>query len=59
LESTDLTVDAIARQVGLATAVSLRPTFRRIVGVSPQSYRQAFRAIDAKATIESQRAATN
>lgn len=47
LERTDLTVDAIARQVGLATAVSLRPTFRRIVGLSPQAYRQAFQVIDA------------
>lgn len=45
LERTDLTVDAIARQVGLATAVSLRPAFRRIVGISPQAYRQAFQMI--------------
>ena len=42
LESTDLSIDTIARQVGLATGVSLRPTFRRIVGVSPQSYRGTF-----------------
>jgi AraC-like DNA-binding protein len=47
LECTDLTVDAIARQVGLATAVSLRPAFRRIVGMSPQAYRRAFRLDDA------------
>ena len=43
LEETDLTVDAIARQVGLSNAVSLRPFFRRAVGVSPQAYRASFR----------------
>ena len=43
LEVTDLTVDAIARQVGLAKGVSLRPLFRRVVGVSPQVYRERFR----------------
>jgi transcriptional regulator GlxA family with amidase domain len=47
LEGTDLSVDAIARHVGLGAGVSLRPHFRRQVGVSPQAYRQAFRAIDA------------
>ncbi len=43
LESTDLTVDAIARRVGLAAGVSLRPAFRRIVGTTPQAYRDTFR----------------
>jgi transcriptional regulator GlxA family with amidase domain len=43
LEDTDLPVDAIARQVGLATAVSLRPHFHRLVGVCPQTYRDTFR----------------
>lgn len=43
LEATDLTVDAVARQVGLSNAVSLRPLFRRVVGVSPQNYRANFR----------------
>ena len=47
LEGTDLSVDAIARHVGLGAGVSLRPHFRRQVGISPQAYRQAFRAIDA------------
>ena len=47
LEGTDLSVDAIARHVGLGAGVSLRPHFRRQVGTSPQAYRQAFRAIDA------------
>lgn len=50
LERTDLTVDAIARQVGLATAVSLRPAFRRIVGMSPQAYRQTFHLVDARSS---------
>jgi transcriptional regulator GlxA family with amidase domain len=47
LEGTDLSVDAIARHVGLEAGVSLRPHFRRHVGVSPQAYRDAFRAGDA------------
>jgi transcriptional regulator GlxA family with amidase domain len=47
LEGTDLSVDAIARHVGLGAGVSLRPHFRRQVGVSPHAYRQAFRTIDA------------
>jgi transcriptional regulator GlxA family with amidase domain len=46
LEGTDLSVDAVARHVGLGAGVSLRPHFRRQVGISPQAYRQAFRAID-------------
>ncbi|WP_197498942.1 MULTISPECIES: GlxA family transcriptional regulator [unclassified Mycobacterium] len=59
LERTELTVDAIARQVGLATAVSLRPAFRRIVGVSPQAYRQAFRTVDTHAGTDRQCGLTN
>jgi transcriptional regulator GlxA family with amidase domain len=43
LEDSDLTVDAVARAVGLANAVSLRPHFRRLVGTSPQRYRETFR----------------
>jgi transcriptional regulator GlxA family with amidase domain len=43
LEHTDLSVDAIARQVGLNAAVSLRPPFKRLLGVSPQEYRNTFR----------------
>ncbi len=44
LEDSDLPVDTVARRVGLANAVSLRPHFRRIVGVSPQDYRHTFQA---------------
>jgi transcriptional regulator GlxA family with amidase domain len=43
LESTDLSVEAVAREAGFGTAISLRPHFRRIVGVSPQAYRDTFR----------------
>jgi transcriptional regulator GlxA family with amidase domain len=43
LEHTDLPVDAVARHVGLASAVSLRPPFRRFAGVSPMEYRNTFR----------------
>jgi transcriptional regulator GlxA family with amidase domain len=43
LEDSDMPIDAIARQVGLANAISLRPHFRRTVGVSPQQYRDTFR----------------
>ncbi|WP_433281516.1 GlxA family transcriptional regulator [Pseudonocardia xinjiangensis] len=43
LEHTDLPVDTIARQVGLASAVSLRPPFHRFAGVAPQEYRNTFR----------------
>jgi transcriptional regulator GlxA family with amidase domain len=43
LEQTDLPVDAIARRVGFTAGVSLRPSFRRIVGVSPQDYRNTFK----------------
>jgi transcriptional regulator GlxA family with amidase domain len=45
LEESDLTVNAIARRVGLSTAASLRPLFRRVVGVAPQAYRESFRGI--------------
>ena len=47
LEATDLPVDAVARRVGLGAAVSLRPPFTRQVGMSPQRYREAFRAAEA------------
>ena len=43
LEQTDLPVDVIARRVGFTAGVSLRPSFRRIVGVSPQDYRKTFK----------------
>jgi transcriptional regulator GlxA family with amidase domain len=42
LERTGLPVDTVARKVGFAGGVSLRPPFRRIVGVSPHDYRATF-----------------
>ena len=44
LESTDLSVDAVARSVGFSSGVTLRPHFRRIIGVAPQTYRNNFQA---------------
>jgi transcriptional regulator GlxA family with amidase domain len=43
LESTDLTVDAVAGRAGFSSGMALRPHFRRVVGVSPQDYRRTFR----------------
>ncbi|KAB8180836.1 helix-turn-helix domain-containing protein [Microbispora catharanthi] len=44
LETTDLSVDAIARNVGFTNGIALRPHFRRILGVAPQTYRDTFHA---------------
>jgi transcriptional regulator GlxA family with amidase domain len=43
LETTDLPVDAVARQAGFGSAPSLRQHFGRVVGTSPQAYRSRFR----------------
>jgi transcriptional regulator GlxA family with amidase domain len=42
LESSDLTVDQIAGQVGFATGASLRQHLHAAIGVSPQAYRRTF-----------------
>ncbi|WP_084780661.1 GlxA family transcriptional regulator [Planobispora rosea] len=42
LETTAEPVERVARRVGFASAVALRPHFRRQVGVSPTAYREAF-----------------
>lgn len=44
LESTDLPVDQIAREVGFATGASLRQHLHAAIGVSPQAYRRTFQA---------------
>ncbi|MER5185282.1 helix-turn-helix domain-containing protein [Streptomyces sp. NPDC002896] len=44
LESSDLSVDQIAGQVGFATGASLRQHLHAAIGVSPQTYRHTFRA---------------
>ncbi|MGV9993798.1 GlxA family transcriptional regulator [Streptomyces sp. NPDC003374] len=42
LETSDLTVDQIAGQVGFATGASLRQHLHAAIGVSPQTYRRTF-----------------
>ncbi|GAB3805679.1 helix-turn-helix domain-containing protein [Micromonospora zhanjiangensis] len=44
LETTDNSVEAVAAATGMGTATTLRRHFQRTVGVSPQAYRQTFRA---------------
>ena len=42
LETTDLSVDRIAAEVGFGSVESLRHHFRRLVGVAPRQYRENF-----------------
>ncbi|WNO73264.1 GlxA family transcriptional regulator [Streptomyces sp. AM8-1-1] len=49
LESTDLTVDQVAFEIGFATAASLRQHLHAELGVSPLAYRRTFRAADSTA----------
>jgi transcriptional regulator GlxA family with amidase domain len=42
LESSDLSVDRIAGEVGFATGASLRQHLHAAIGVSPQTYRRTF-----------------
>ncbi|MGW0904106.1 GlxA family transcriptional regulator [Streptomyces sp. NPDC002853] len=44
LESSDLSVDRIAAEVGFATGTSLRQHLHAAIGVSPQVYRKTFQA---------------
>ncbi|MFI6491580.1 GlxA family transcriptional regulator [Streptomyces sp. NPDC050564] len=44
LESSDLSVDQIAGEVGFATGASLRQHLHAAIGVSPQAYRRTFQA---------------
>jgi transcriptional regulator GlxA family with amidase domain len=44
LESSDLSVDQIAGEVGFATGTSLRQHLHAAIGVSPQTYRRTFQA---------------
>ncbi|CCB75081.1 MULTISPECIES: GlxA family transcriptional regulator [Streptomycetaceae] len=43
LESTELTVDQVARSAGFGTAASLRQHLQAALGVSPTAYRRTFR----------------
>jgi AraC-like DNA-binding protein len=42
LETTDLPVEAIAHRSGFGTATAMRQHFRRLLGVSPSTYRRTF-----------------
>ncbi|WP_147916390.1 GlxA family transcriptional regulator [Ruania zhangjianzhongii] len=42
LESSDLSVEEIARQCGFGTAINLRKHFTRRIGLAPQAYRRVF-----------------
>lgn len=50
LEATDHTIERIAGQVGFPSPTTFRTYFRRVLGVSPQSYRNTFRQGDAGRT---------
>ncbi|SCG73335.1 transcriptional regulator, AraC family with amidase-like domain [Micromonospora echinaurantiaca] len=43
LETTDLTVDQVARRCGFGTAAALRQQLHLRIGVAPSAYRRAFR----------------
>ncbi|HZO66553.1 MAG TPA: helix-turn-helix domain-containing protein [Kribbellaceae bacterium] len=47
LEATGLPVDQIARDCGFSSAETLRPHFRKLVGVAPSTYRETFRTTGA------------
>ena len=46
LETSDATLDVVARQCGFGTAETLRRVFRRRLDVSPDAYRRRFRVTD-------------
>jgi transcriptional regulator GlxA family with amidase domain len=45
LETTDDTLDVVAAECGFGTAETLRRTFHRRLGVSPDAYRRRFRVV--------------
>lgn len=46
LETTSLTIEAIAHEVGFGTAAAMRRHFLRRAGTSPHAYRQSFSLVD-------------
>lgn len=48
LESTDLSIDQVARDAGFGTSTSLRQHLQAALGVSPTVYRRTFRATAGK-----------
>lgn len=53
LEDTDLTIDVVAARTGFTSGVSLRPHFRRQVGISPNDYRELYRGQSASPAVSS------
>jgi transcriptional regulator GlxA family with amidase domain len=51
LESTDLSVDQIARDAGFGTAQSMRQHLQAALGVTPTAYRRTFRTRTAVTTV--------
>ncbi|SDS22206.1 Transcriptional regulator GlxA family, contains an amidase domain and an AraC-type DNA-binding HTH domain [Nocardioides scoriae] len=49
LETSDLSVEQVAQRVGMNGAATLRHQFQRARGISPQTYRRAFRRRDDEA----------
>ncbi|AZM53872.1 AraC family transcriptional regulator [Streptomyces sp. WAC 01529] len=47
LESSDLSVDQVAREAGFGTAQSMRQHLQAALGVTPTTYRRTFRAVAA------------
>jgi transcriptional regulator GlxA family with amidase domain len=43
LETTDASVEQIARRTGMGTATTLRRHFNRVLGLPPEAYRRTFR----------------
>lgn len=46
LETTELSIEQVAKASGFGTSVLMRQHFARTLGTSPQSYRRSFRAIE-------------
>lgn len=44
LETTDLSVDAVAHRSGFGSSVALRAQFQKVLCTSPKAYRESFRA---------------
>jgi transcriptional regulator GlxA family with amidase domain len=49
LESSDLSIDQVARDAGFGTAQSMRQHLQAVLGVTPTAYRRTFRAGEAVA----------
>jgi transcriptional regulator GlxA family with amidase domain len=45
LETTGLSVEAIAGEVGFGSSTVLRQNFGAVVGTSPQAYRRSFKLV--------------